>query len=157
MTCYACNAPAETTCARCGRAYCPEHGAGICALCANPASGVPAHAWYRGSVLALVAGSIIGIWLLVAPPNLRGTASEGAPSGTIGGTPQAATPAASPAAGASASPTGTPGERRYTVKPGDTLAGIAAQLGTTVDAITKANNISQGAIIQPGQELKIPQ
>ncbi len=155
MTCYACDAPAEAGCPRCGRAYCPNHGADICASCADPASGVPTRAWYRGSVLALVAGSAVGIWLLVVPPDLTGSGGDTGPAGAIGATPVSATPPAASTATTGASPTGTPGERRYTVKPGDTLAGIAAEFGTTVDAIASANNVSPN-LIQPGQELKIP-
>lgn len=44
----------------------------------------------------------------------------------------------------------------YTVKAGDTLSEIALRFGTTVDAITKLNGISNPNLIYSGQVLKIP-
>lgn len=46
--------------------------------------------------------------------------------------------------------------RTYTVKPGDTLSGIAARFGTTVAAIVKLNGIKDPRLIRSGQVLKIP-
>lgn len=152
-TCYACETQAQATCPRCGRAFCPEHGADICARCADPASVAPGRWLYRGSALALLITSVVGVWLLIAPPDTSGTnASEGGPEGPIGATAAAATSTALPGG----SPTATAGgEARYTVKPGDTLADIARQFNTTADAIQKANGLTSD-IIQIGQELKIP-
>jgi LysM repeat protein len=47
----------------------------------------------------------------------------------------------------------------YTVKSGDTLSGIAARYGTTVDAIYQSNRTTIGSdpnLIVPGQKLYIP-
>ena len=44
----------------------------------------------------------------------------------------------------------------YTVKPGDTLSGIAARFNTTVKAIQAANNIADPRVIRSGQVLVIP-
>jgi LysM repeat protein len=44
----------------------------------------------------------------------------------------------------------------YTVQPGDTLGKIAAQYGTTVDAIVQANNLANANLISVGQQLIIP-
>jgi LysM repeat protein len=44
----------------------------------------------------------------------------------------------------------------YTVQPGDTLGRIAAQYGTTVDAIVQANNLGDPNLIAVGQQLIIP-
>lgn len=44
----------------------------------------------------------------------------------------------------------------YTVKPGDTLLAIARQFGSTVEAIVRANNITNPNLIYPGQTLVIP-
>ncbi len=44
----------------------------------------------------------------------------------------------------------------YTVKSGDTLSGIAGRHGTTVNALAKANNISNPNRIYAGQRLTIP-
>lgn len=48
------------------------------------------------------------------------------------------------------------GETRYTVKAGDTLYRIAANHGTTVNAIASANSISNPNLIRVGQVLVIP-
>ncbi|QGH33143.1 LysM peptidoglycan-binding domain-containing protein [Gracilibacillus salitolerans] len=44
----------------------------------------------------------------------------------------------------------------YVVKSGDTLAGIAARLGTTVGGILEANVICNPNLIFPGQPLIMP-
>lgn len=46
-------------------------------------------------------------------------------------------------------------ERTYTVKPGDTLSGIAAQFGTTYQKIAADNGIANPNLIYPGQVLVI--
>lgn len=45
-------------------------------------------------------------------------------------------------------------QRVYTVKPGDTLSGIAAKLGTTYQALAKKNGISNPNRIYAGQKIK---
>ena len=47
-------------------------------------------------------------------------------------------------------------DTRYTVQPGDTLSGIAARYGVTVDAIVAANNLPSRSTIYAGQSLLIP-
>jgi lysozyme len=47
------------------------------------------------------------------------------------------------------------GTRTYTVKPGDTLSGIAIRFGTTVAALAAANNITNPNALQIGQVLVI--
>lgn len=44
----------------------------------------------------------------------------------------------------------------YTVRPGNTLFGIAQFFGTTVDMIMKHNNIADPNKIYPGQEIIVP-
>lgn len=44
----------------------------------------------------------------------------------------------------------------HTVQPGDTLFLIAQRFGTSVDAIAKANGISDPNVIEVGQVLQIP-
>jgi LysM repeat protein len=60
--------------------------------------------------------------------------------------------AAPPTAGQSAAPAG----RTYKVKAGDTIIGIAAKFGTTPQAITKLNGITDPSSLKVGQVLKIP-
>lgn len=47
------------------------------------------------------------------------------------------------------------GQKTYTVKPGDTLSGIAAKFGTTYQKIAADNNIANPNYIVPGQVLII--
>lgn len=63
-------------------------------------------------------------------------------------------PASDPTAQSQESPEG--GQRRYTVRSGDTLFEIARQFGTTVEAIVEANDIDDPDVIDIGQELVIP-
>src|SRR5262249_15774367 len=49
-----------------------------------------------------------------------------------------------------------PGQIIYTVVPGDTVSGIAARFGSTVDAIIRANGLSSTGLIFVGQKLVIP-
>lgn len=50
-----------------------------------------------------------------------------------------------------------PGQcQTYTVRPGDTLSGIAARFGTTYQALAALNNIPPPYIIFPGQVLRVP-
>lgn len=46
-------------------------------------------------------------------------------------------------------------QRTYTVKPGDTLSGIARAFGTTVEKLQKANAIADKDLIYPGQQIVI--
>ena len=69
--------------------------------------------------------------------------------------PATSTPRPSP----SAAPVKTPkpaATRRYKVKSGDTLSGIAARFGTTVAVIKRLNNISDASRLRTGQVLRLP-
>lgn len=60
------------------------------------------------------------------------------------------TPTATPLAAPTAEPT------TYSVRPGDTLSGIAALFGVSVDDIVRTNNISDPNLLSEGQVLTIP-
>ena len=53
-------------------------------------------------------------------------------------------------------PAGSSGGGSYTVRPGDTLSGIANRFGTSYQAIAQANGIANPNLIHPGQTLSIP-
>jgi len=151
MKCYACDKDAVHECRRCGRLYCSDHGDELCAECLQPASALPSYLLYRGSLLALLVGTAVALWLLLKPPE---EASQSPPSiiaptaaatstvrpplltptmvtpraGTPEGTPPA-TPAGTPEGTPAATPraTTTPGATEYTVGEGDSLFSIAEQ------------------------------
>lgn len=119
----------------------------------DPALALPSYKVYRGSLAALLIGSIFAIWLLVLPPagadrdappsSLAGVlptqtsvAATASPTAGAGLTPSptttattpagTATPTPTPAATATPTATATAASRlTYTVQPGDTLYGIA--------------------------------
>ncbi len=121
----------------------------------DPALALPSYRVYRGSLAALLIGSIFAIWLLVLPPagadrdappsslaavlptQVVATATV-FPTASASGTAGVVVPTASPATGSStptatATPAATPtatatapsGPQQYTVQPGDTLYAIA--------------------------------
>jgi len=61
--------------------------------------------------------------------------------------PPTSTPTATP------TPTSTPTPVIYVVQSGDTLLSIAIEYDTTVDALLQANDLGEGEMIYPGQEL----
>jgi len=181
MLCFRCDQEAVQECPRCGALYCDDHGDALCARCADPVLAVPSYRVFRGSLMALLIGSLVAVWLLVLPPagadqdRPPGALAGIVPTGT--GTPRATatsspTPTTTPAAVASvtgapapsptstpsptATPTPTPTPTTYTVRAGDTLTDIANQYGVTVDALQRTNNISDPTQIQVGDRLTIP-
>lgn len=68
----------------------------------------------------------------------------------------AASVASKPATPPTPVPTPTPAEAVYTVKQGDTLSAIASENKSSIDAISKANNLTDADKIQVGQKLIIP-
>lgn len=124
MTCYDCEREPTQQCPRCGRPYCDEHGEEFCGICLHPASGVPSFTLYRGSLLALLVGTALAVWLLIQPTTGEGQGGLRpaiiTPTAVIGAgvlntppanqTPAAVTPvAATPAPGTPAASTPAPG------------------------------------------------
>lgn len=175
MTCFACeNAPTQQ-CPRCGRPYCDEHGEDVCDSCLEPASGLPSFTLFRGSLLALLIGTILAVWLLIQPPGGESNAPQ---TGTIiTPTPEAAVettpgleatlvPGGSPVAGETPAAETTPApssDGTYTVEAGDTLSSICAEVAPSLDAdecvdqIVTANGLADASTISVGQELVVPQ
>ena len=171
MDCYLCDNEASQRCPRCGNPYCGDHGEDLCADCLNPVNAAPSGAFFRASLLALLLGSVLALWLLVRPPGL--------PSDSSGfvipeASPQPVTP--TPAASATAEPTPTatatptavptptaapteepPAPIEYTVVDGDTWYGIAEAFGVDAASLAAANSLTLEDIIQPGDVLLIPQ
>jgi N-acetylmuramoyl-L-alanine amidase len=72
--------------------------------------------------------------------------------GLVPADPAAAAPAAAPAPAAAApAPQGA-----YTVRPGDTLAALAAQSGVSVDAMAAMNGLDPNGLLLAGTVIKLP-
>jgi nucleoid-associated protein YgaU len=143
----------------------------------DPALALPSYRVYRGSLVALLVGSVFAVWLLLRPVGGDGDAPPAALAAVIASataqsaarsatatptaTPAAATSTPAPAA-ATATATAAAAPRTYTVKPGDTLYGIAEQfrgsagLQEALRRILELNNLSENAIIAPGNTLRVP-
>ncbi len=176
MECYACSNEATRQCRRCARVFCEVHGGDLCAECLSPASSLPSFNVYRGSLLALLLGSAIALWLIVRPPG----SSDGGEvvvndSPTAAATQIARTrtprPTSRPAAtiAGQATPeraTETPEDtsQPYEVLDGDTLLSIAERFAppgvATFDYATQiaaASGLSSvDDDITPGQILTLP-
>jgi LysM repeat protein len=183
MECYYCDAEAVQECARCGALYCDSHGDALCQRCLDPALALPSYRVYRGSLLALLVGTVFAVWLLVrppatsdadapVPPSISSVLSTPTPGASEGGTTGPAEQLAgapvdtSAPAATSTPPVPTPTAAppvEHTVAAGDTLTGIAARYvppGKSIDQfvseIQAANGISNAGSITAGQVLRIP-
>jgi LysM repeat protein len=182
--CHYCDRPAEAQCATCGRLYCGDHGDDVCLRCMAPESATPSAAVYRGSLLALVLGTAVVVFLLVRPPESKSAADVARPLATsttsIGATATATRPGGTPTVARTNTPvpgsptvpgsaTTAPGSpttsasataataKAYTVVPGDTLSGIAAKNGITLAQLLAANpGLTETSVITIGQVLNLP-
>jgi len=177
-SCHYCNRPAEEECSTCGRLYCLEHGEDVCLRCLAPEAATPSGNVYRGSLLALVAASLVALFLWFSPPaskneqdtarsvatatpSFLATATPTRPGATPSRTVAASSPTpagsatAAPGGTAPASPTAT-GTKTYTVQSGDTLSGIASANGISLAALQAANPGVTAATLQIGAVLAIP-
>jgi N-acetylmuramoyl-L-alanine amidase len=83
--------------------------------------------------------------------------SEGEALTAVNSVPQQqATAPATQTAAASSSSSGPPPAGGYTVKPGDTLTGIAANAGVPVSALAAMNGVSPDSHVIAGTALKLP-
>ncbi|MGD9933284.1 MAG: LysM peptidoglycan-binding domain-containing protein [Dehalococcoidia bacterium] len=170
--CHYCTKPAQEECHTCGRLYCAEHGEDVCLRCLSPEAATPSPFVFRGAVFALAVAVAVTIYLVVSPPESRSAqdairvlptptpqlqpTATPTPRGSV--VPGATTGTVAPATATTrpGTVTATPsGQRTYAVQPGDSLSGIAAANGVTVDALIAANpGLTED--IQIGQEIIIP-
>ncbi|UWF78693.1 LysM peptidoglycan-binding domain-containing protein [Microbacterium sp. EF45047] len=129
----------------------PHHAARLAPTSAAPASytvapGDTVYGIARAhgtSVAAIIAANGLGPDAIIYPgQQLR-----------IGGAAPVPVAASTPAPAAAPAPA-TPADT-HTVVAGDTLFGIAAKHGTTVATLLAANGLGEGAIIYPGQTLRL--
>jgi LysM repeat protein len=84
---------------------------------------------------------------------------EPAPPAPVENTPAAevtTTEVAPPTPTSLPAPTATPGPLLYTVQAGDTMSGIAAAFGVTLEELITANGLTDPNLIRPGDVLIIP-
>lgn len=100
---------------------------------------------------ALLAASLVFLLLGISAWGCGGVERAKEPTGTeVATSVSLAGPTSTP------QPTVSAPSITYIVQPGDTLAGIAALYGTTVEAICALNELSDCGLIYPGDELQIP-
>jgi hypothetical protein len=182
MTCFACEQEPTQQCPRCGRPYCDEHGEEVCDACLEPASGLPSFTLYRGSLLALLIGTALAVWLILQPPGdsvdsavapqvitptppavIETTATLPAGAPTVTTPIVQETPLASPTQGAGAANTPSPdGTVEHTIAAGDTLFGICSELSSLdpnecVDRVVELNSIDINGSLNIGDTLTVPQ
>ncbi len=176
MECFRCDQEAVQECTRCGALYCDEHGEALCERCMDPALALPSYRFYRGSLLALLAGAVLAVWLLVRPPQTTDTDGP-LPAPLAGVIPTAtatqapdetapvvtATPTPTPTPTPTAAPAVEPRLREHTISEGDTLISIAVLylpqgkgLGTFVEEIAALNELADADSIMFGQVIRTP-
>jgi len=184
MRCYACERQDTSPCPRCGKDYCPDHGADLCASCLDPIVAAPSSSTFRVALFALLGASVLALWLLVRPPGLPGentgvvqepdvtpnftpglTPDTGetltpTPSATVSpdGSPEpsaTATPAPTPTPEPTASPTPAPIE--HVVEVGDTWNVLAEQYDVDAVELAESNGYSITDVLPLGVTLIIPQ
>ena len=175
MNCYLCDNEASQRCPRCGNPFCGDHGEDLCADCLNPVNAAPTGAVFRASLLALLLGSVLALWLLIRPPGLPGDSAgivipqaSPQPVTPLAVSPTPTPPVASataqptPTPTAVATPTPTPTEAppatiEYTVVEGDSWNLIADAYGIDAATLAAYNGLTLDDLLQPGQVLTIPQ
>ena len=173
MECYACEQEGDTQCPRCGKPFCKDHGANLCAECLDPVDAAPSGGIFRLSLFALFGGAVLALWLILRPPSLPSSESSAlveptaAPAATTAAGTRTPGPSGSPGVSATPAPaaSGTPAPTaapaptpiEYTVQSGDTLSSIAAAFGVSFFDLAAVNGLSDADVLSPGDVLVIPQ
>lgn len=144
MHCYACDEQATQECARCGALYCDNHGDALCDRCMDPASAVPSYRVFRGSLAALLIGSIVAVWLLVLPP---ARADQDGPPSSIANLVQTGTPRPS----ATPQATAAPGEPTATPSASPSPSATPTRTPSPTPTATPTATATPTPTIVPGQ------
>ena len=168
MQCYACERQDTSPCPRCGKTYCPEHGADLCSACLDPVVAAPSSSAFRIALFALLGASVLALWLLVRPPSLPDDTGgvvlepDATPDFTPGLTPDTgdtltpaptttSTPTPEP------TPTPTPAPIEHLVVSGDTWGVVAELYGVDQETLATSNGYSVNDVLPLGITLIIPQ
>ena len=152
----------------------------LCERCQDPALALPSYRVFRGSLIALLAGTAFAVWLLVRPTAITDadapvpftsvlpTATATAEPADIEPTVDTSTPTPTPTPAVIPESTPTPEPESpsvqvHTVAAGDTLLAIASQylpagkvLSDYTDELAAFNGITDQSAIVIGQEIQIP-
>jgi membrane-bound lytic murein transglycosylase D len=144
----------------------------------DPASALPSYRVYRGSLVALLIGSVFAVWLLIRPggggdqvgPPAALAAVLPSPTATARGDDPTPTPAppgptavapTAPPGTSTPAPTPTP-ELTHTVLAGESLSSIAqryrgnVEFATFLSRIYALNGLTESSLIAVGDVIKIP-
>ncbi len=174
MQCYSCERQDTSLCPRCGKNYCPEHGADLCSACLDPVVAAPSSSAFRIALFALLGASVLALWLLVRPPGLPGDTGgvvlepDATPDFTPGLTPDTGdtltpTGTGGPAPTTTSSPTPeptptpTPAPIEHLVVSGDTWGVVAELYGVDQETLATSNGYSVNDVLPLGITLIIPQ
>ncbi len=182
MRCYSCERQDTSPCPRCGKNYCADHGADLCASCLDPIVAAPSSSTFRIALFALLGASVLALWLLVRPPGLPGdgggvvlepditpgftpglTPDTGeSPTPTVTASPDGSltpTPTDDPTPTSTPVPTATPTPApiEHVVVVGDTWNAIATQFGVDPGTLASTNGYSLADVLPLGITLIIPQ
>jgi LysM repeat protein len=156
----------------------PEEPAPERADAESPDSALPSGGLYLGSLIALGLATVVGIMLLISPPEERSSP----PSAPVGGNAPLSEPTATPTPTRTdltptviVTPTPTRGEQpegtatpsatttqqpegteRITIESGDTLFALAEEYNTTVEELIELNPGIDPDALTPGDELIVP-
>jgi len=166
---------------------CPDHGADLCSSCLDPIVAAPTSSTFRIALFALLAASVLALWLLVRPPGLPGDGGgvvldpDITPGFTPGLTPdtgESPTPTATVSPDGSLTPTPilddqtstptptstpvptaspTPAPIEHVVETGDTWNALAEQFGVDASVLAESNGYSVTDVLPLGITLIIPQ
>jgi hypothetical protein len=178
MDCYACDQPAVVACKRCAKPYCEDHGnQQYCSDCLHPASALPSFNLYRGSLLTMLVGTALAVFLLIRPPGdttgaVPVVVGQSSPTPTAAGgdaetpAPETTRTTSTPEVTSTPEPEPSPTENpflEYVVQDGDSLFSIAEanvpagdDLNAYVEAIATLNGISVDTVLTVGDTLLLP-
>jgi hypothetical protein len=78
LECFRCHERAVQECPRCGARHCLAHGDTLCERCIERSAALLPDRIYRGSLIVLLTGTVLVVWLLVWPQESADTAPPGA-------------------------------------------------------------------------------
>ena len=145
MQCFKCDQDAVQECPRCGALYCDDHGGALCDRCMDPVLAVPSYRVFRGSLVALLVGSVVAVWLLVLPP--AATDKDQPPSSLVGVVQTAPAPRSSPTTTPSTPGTGASGTGTGTPRPGSPTPAASATPTPTPTPTPSATPAPQPAAV----------